>query len=203
MKQIKLDEMAKLLRVSIKTLQRWDNDGKLVAKRSPTNRRYYIYEQYLEYIGINRNCEEKLNIAYIRVSTLAQKSDLENQKKAVEQFCISSGIPINEWYEDIGSGLNFKRKNFNKLFEMIENREVDKVIIAHKDRLVRFGYEWFESFANRHNTKIITINAESLSPQEEMVKDLMAIIHVFSARFYGLRNYKRKIKDAIGQKDRT
>ncbi|WP_158652849.1 recombinase family protein, partial [Acinetobacter indicus] len=74
---------------------------------------------------------------------------------------------------------NYKRKKFNQLFLDIEMGKVSMLIIAHKDRLVRFGFEWFESFAERHGCKVIIMNQESLSPTEEVTQDLLAIIHCF------------------------
>jgi predicted site-specific integrase-resolvase len=92
--------------------------------------------------------------------------------------------------------MNFKRKKFLALLERIEGGEVAQLIIAHKDRLVRFGFDFFEHFAQRHGCKIVVANQRSLSPQQEMVEDLMAIVDCFSSRLYGLRSYKKKIKEA-------
>ena len=97
--------------------------------------------------------------------------------------------------EDIGSGLNFKRKGFNQLMLNIEHGQVKVLVIAHKDRLVRFGYDWFEQFCTNHGCKILVINNDKLSPQQEMVQDLISIIHVFSCRVYGLRSYQKKVQE--------
>jgi predicted site-specific integrase-resolvase len=99
--------------------------------------------------------------------------------------------------QDIGSGLNYKRRQFIHLFELVEQGRVKIIVIAHRDRLVRFGFEWFEAFCERHGTKIIIMNTETLSAEKEMVEDLLAIVTVFSARFHGLRSYKRTIEKAI------
>jgi putative resolvase len=92
--------------------------------------------------------------------------------------------------------MNFRREKFLALVERIERGEVGRLVIAHKDRLVRFGFDFFEWFAERHGCKIIVANQESLSPQQEMVQDLMSIVHCFSSRLYGLRSYKKRIKEA-------
>jgi len=144
---------------------------------------------------------ERKNIAYYRVSSSSQKADLINQRQALEMFCRAQGLAISDWLFDIGSGLNYRRKNFCNLLDAVERGEIDNIVIVHKDRLVRFGYEWFEDFCKAHNTHIIVMNQESLSPEEEMVKDLMTIIHCFSSRLYGLRKYKKVIKNAANQKD--
>lgn len=200
MKIYRLNEFASLIGKSVQTLQRWDRKNILKAHRSKTNRRYYTHNQYLEYIG-QKATPDKKNIVYYRVSSNGQKKDLDNQKKALEQFCVAQGLTVAKWLFDIGSGLNYTRKSFLTLMEMVERGEVYQIIIAHKDRLVRFGFEWFEKFCINHGTKIIIMNQESLSPEEEMTQDLLSIIHCFSSRLYGLRKYKKKIKDFINEKD--
>ncbi|MHB1762650.1 MAG: IS607 family transposase [Acidimicrobiales bacterium] len=174
---------------SVSTLQRWDRDGVLKAHRSPTNRRYYTHDDYLAVIG--QKPKEPRVVAYVRVSSAAQKPDLANQRAAVEQFCIAAGKAVAEYLEDVESGLNYKRKNFLRLMEQVEHGEVSEIVIAHKDRLVRFGFEFFQKFCADHGCEIVVMNAESLSPEEEMVQDLLSIVHCFSSRLYGLRRYKK------------
>ena len=195
-------EFAKLIGRSVQTLQRWDRVGILKAHRSKTNRRFFTHEQYLEYIG-QKATPQKKNMVYYRVSSSGQRQDLINQKKALEEFCAAKGIEVTEWLFDIGSGLNYTRKNFLHLMEMVERGEVVTIIIAHKDRLVRFGFEWFELFCKNHGTNIIVMNQESLSPEEEMTRDLLSIIHCFSSRLYGLRKYKKEMKALIYEDDPT
>lgn len=184
-------QFGSLIGRTTKTLQKWDRDGILKSHRSITNRRYYTHDQYLEVVG--RKSAAKKVIAYCRVSSAGQKKDLISQRKAVEAFCLAAGKEIQENLEDIGSGLNYRGKNFIKLMEMVEQGEILEIVIAHKDRLVRFGFEWFDKFCRDHGVKIIVMNAELLSPEEEMTKDLLSIIHCFSSRLYGLRKYKKKI----------
>lgn len=192
-------EFGKLIGRAVITLQKWDRDGTLKAHRSPTNRRYYTHDQYLAFIG--QKAMTKKIVAYCRVSSSGQKTDLASQKVAVEQFCIASGKAVGELLEDIGSGLNYKRKNFVRLMEMVERGEVSEIVIAHKDRLVRFGFEWFEKFCTDHGCAVVLMNAESLSPEAEMTKDLLSIIHCFSLRLYGLRKYKKKIEELATEKE--
>jgi putative resolvase len=188
-------EFAKLISRTTQTLQRWDRVGILKAHRTPTNRRYYTHDQYLQVTG--QKVVERKIVVYYRVSSTAQKADLASQKAALEQFCIAAGKPVGLWLQDVGSGLNYKRKNFVLLMEMVERGEVSEIVIAHKDRLVRFGYEWFEKFCQDHGTSVTVMNAESLSPEAEMTQDLLSIIHCFSSRLYGLRRYKKKITELI------
>lgn len=146
---------------------------------------------------MGKKAKDRKCIIYCRVSSSGQKRDLYAQKQAVEAFCLAAGKIVHEKLEDIGSGLNYKRKSFLKLMEWVEQGQIAEIIIAHKDRLVRFGFEWFEKFCYDHGTKIVVMNAEALSPEQEMTKDLLSIVHCFSSRLYGLRKYKRKIIEIV------
>ncbi|HBH1544530.1 TPA: IS607 family transposase [Clostridioides difficile] len=194
-KHYKPKEFAELLNVSVITLQRWDNDGKLKAFRTPTDRRYYTYEQYLEYKGIHKEQVNRKIVIYTRVSTSNQKDDLKNQVEFLRQYANAKGIIVDEVIEDYGSGLNYNRKKWNKLIDSCMANEVNTIIITHKDRFIRFGYEWFEGFLAKFNVNIIVVNNESLSPQEELVQDIISILHIFSCHIYGLRKYKKKIRE--------
>jgi putative resolvase len=193
-------EFGKLIGRTTNTLQKWDRKGILTAHRSPTNRRYYTHDQYLHYRGLVA-AEQGLTIVYARISGRAQKPDLANQIKALETYCQQHSIMVDEWLSDIGSGLNYKRKQFNRLMELIELGQVRRLLIAHRDRLVRFGYDYFEAFCQRHHTEIIVLNGEQMSPEQELVRDLIAIVTVFSARLHGLRSYRKVLKDAALQKE--
>lgn len=187
-------DFAELLGVSVKTLQRWDRENILKAKRTPTDRRYYTYEQYLEFKGINNVNTDRKTVIYTRVSTNGQKDDLKNQVEFLLNFTSSKGMIVDETIEDIGSGLNYNRKKWNKLIEECMENKIDTIIVTHKDRFIRFGYDWFERFLSKFNVKIIVVNNELLSPQEELVQDIISILHVFSCRIYELRKYKKKIE---------
>ena len=187
-------DFAELLNVSVKTLQRWDRDDVLKAFRTPTDRRYYTYDQYLEFKGISSSGDKK-KVIYTRVSTNNQKDDLKNQVKFLLDFANAKGIIIDEIIEDIGSGLNYNRKKWNKLIEHCMENKIDSIMITHRDRFVRFGYEWFERFLGKYNVKIVVVNNETLSPNEELVQDIISILHVFSCKIYGMRKYKKKIEE--------
>ena len=195
-------EFGELIGKSVITLQKWDRKGILKAHRSPTNRRYYTHDQYLMYRGLVAQ-DQGLTIAYARASSVAQKPDLAHQVKALEAYCHQHAIRVDEWVQDIGSGLNYKRKQFNQLMEMVELGQVRRIVIAHRDRLVRFGYGYFEAFCERHNTALVVIDGETLSPEQELVQDLVAILTVFSTRLPGLRSYKKAIRDAALQKNQA
>ena len=129
------------------------------------------------------------------MSSVGQKDDLKNQIEFLKQFTNARGWIVSDILTDIGSGLNFRRKNWNVLLKQIQNFEVSKVVVAHKDRFLRFGFEWFEEFLREHNCDLVVVNNETLSPQEELVQDLISIIHTFSCRIYGLRKYKKALTE--------
>jgi len=188
-------EFGKLIGKSVNTLQKWDRKGLLKAYRSLTNRRYYTHEQYLRYRGFISS-EQGKTIAYARVSAPAQKRDLVMQKEALRAYCLDHAIKVDQWVEDVGSALHSERKGFKQVIGDIELGHVKRLIIGYEDRLVRFGYDWFESFCERHGTEIVVTNGESFSPEQELVKDLLAIVTVFSARLHGLRSLKNAIRAA-------
>lgn len=195
-------EFGALIGRAVITLQSWDRKGILKAHRTPTGKRFYTHEQYLEYMAAAGNPVEAVapsrkRVAYCRVSGSGQRQDLEAQKRAVEQWNLATGKVIDDWVEDIGSGLNYDRKGFVRLMEQVEAEEIGEIILAHQDRLVRFGWSWFERFCQAHGTKLVVINHENLSPQEEVTRDLMTIINCFSSRVYGLRRYGKEVKRIV------
>ena len=191
----RLHEFAKKIGVSANTLRRWDASGKLIAKRTLSNHRYYDESDFRQLYGIKE--ENRKTVVYCRVSSSRQKDDLKSQVKAMEQFCLSAGIAVDEWIPEIGGGMNFKRKKFLRMVSRIQTGEISKLLIAHKDRLCRFGFDYFDFMAKENGCEIIIVNQESLSPQQEMVEDLMAIIHTFSCRLSGLRKYKKELIKAV------
>ena len=187
-------DFAELLGVSVKTLQRWDREGILKANRTPTDRRYYTYDQYLQFKGIKTEKDNRQTVIYARVSTRNQKEDLQNQVTFLRQFCNAKGMIVDQYIEEYGSGLNYNRKKWNRLLEEVMEQKVKTIVVTHQDRFIRFGYDWFERFCEKFHTTIVIVNNEELSPQEELVQDMLSILHVFSCRLYGLRKYKNQIK---------
>ena len=188
-------DFAELLGVSVKTLQRWDRIGVLKSNRTPTNRRYYTYDQYLQFKGVKTDKDVRDVVIYARVSTCNQNDDLKNQINFLRTFCNARGIIVNQCIEDFGSGLNYNRKKWNALLEQVMENKIKTIIISSKDRFIRFGFDWFEKFCKKFNTNIIIVNNELLSPNEELVQDIISTLHVFSCRLYGLRKYKKQIKE--------
>jgi len=191
----KPNEFGKMIGRTVNTLQRWDREGILKAHRTPTNRRYYTEEDYYNIMGIQQeNAENQVNdvIIYARVSNQNQKDDLKNQIEFLKTYANAKGYIVSNIITDIGSGLNYNRKGFNSI---LYSEKKQKILISYKDRFVRFGYSWFDNFLKSKGSEIVVVNNQTLSPQQELVEDLISIIHIFSCRIYGLRKYKKKIKN--------
>lgn len=195
-------EAANLLNVKVKTMQRWDRDGRLKpAGRTVINGRVYTAGQIAEFQGIRLTGgqEAARMVAYCRVSSAAQKPDLRNQRRGLEDYCVAKGLANVEYIEEVGGGLNFRRKRFLQLMDEIGARQIKTIILAHRDRLTRFGFEWFEHYAKMNGCEVLVLNQEGQSQEQEMVQDLMTIVHCFSSSLYGLRNYKKKLQEALQQ----
>jgi putative resolvase len=165
-------------------------------ERTPSGRRAYPRALLDSFMRRDPNSARKA-VAYCRVSSAAQKPDLKNQRRVLEDFCAARGVAGVEFVEDVGGGLKLKRPKFVALIDRIEARQISHLVIAHKDRLVRFGFSWFERFCAEHGTELPVLNNQQLSPEQEMVEDVLTIVHCCSARLYGLRNYRKKLKEDI------
>jgi putative resolvase len=194
---------AKQIGVSVKTLQRWDREGKLPAKRTVSGRRYYSEEDLAVALNLEAVPIARRTVAYCRVSSPAQRPDLANQRAALERYAQEKQIRIDEWIIEIGGGLNFERKRFLKLVDAILAGEVKRVVIAHQDRLVRFGFALLKHVCEQKQTELVVLNTETLSPEQELVQDLITITHGFSSRLYGLRNYRKALEKALRDENRA
>ncbi len=181
-----------ILGVHFKTLYSWEEKKKIETIRTPGGKRLYNVDKYISNnINIQPISKPKLNICYCRVSTYNQRDDLKRQIEYMK-----NKYPEHIMITDIGSGLNFKRKGLKKIMDYAINGEINEVVIAYKDRLCRFGYELIEYLITEYsNGKIVILNEIKMSPNEEMTKDLVSIINIFSARMNGLRKYKKAINN--------
>ena len=192
----RIKQFADKINISTSTLRRWDASGILKAKRRESGQRFYDESDLRKILKITPQ-SEMTTVVYCRVSSNNQKDDLVRQVKAMNEYCIASGQKIDVMIKEIGGGMNFKRKHFLQLMDDVSRGKIKKIIIAHKDRLSRFGFDYFKHVCSINGCELQVVNQETLSPEKEMVEDLMAIIHTFSCRLYGLRRYKKVIKDAI------
>ena len=185
-----MKEASKLLGVTVRTIQRWDKEGKIRCVRTVGGKRRVPESEIKRILGIQ---EKRKIIGYARVSSHTQKDDLERQMELIKNYAKEKGWEI-EILQDIGSGLKEDRRNFLKLLKMVMRKEVSKVIIAYPDRLTRFGFKTLEEFFKSYGTEIVVINKEEKTPQEELVEDLITIISYFAGKLYGMRSHKyRKV----------
>lgn len=186
---------SEILGVHPKTIQKWDREGKIRTVRTPGGRRRIPESEIKRLLGINE--EKGLILGYARVSSQAQKDDLERQVKAIDQYAKERGWQV-QIFKDIGSGLNENRKNYRKLLELVTNGKVSKVIITYPDRLTRFGFKTLEFFFKENGAEIIIINDKENSPREELIEDLITIISHFAGKLYGMRSHKyKKLKESV------
>lgn len=180
-------EASSILGVNERTLRRWEEAGNIQAIRTPSGQRRYNIDSYAAQA---KSGDNRAVVVYARVSTRAQQSDLNRQVAALTNL-----YPQAEIISEVGGGLNFKRKKLLCLLERIFKGDVRMVIVAHKDRLARFGFDLFKWLCEQNRCELVVLNETNLSPEREMVEDMLAILHCFSSRLYGLRKYKSQIKE--------
>ena len=187
MSKLSISEAAKLKGVSASTLRRWETEGRLVPERTASGHRRYDMAQLL---GIK--AELSFTVAYARVSSHDQKADLERQKQVLELFCAQNGWQF-QLIEDLGSGLNYNKRGLKRLIKLIADNQVERLVLTHKDRLLRFGSELVFSLCEHFGCEVVIINrTEDSSFEEDLATDVLEIITVFSARLYGSRSHKNK-----------
>lgn len=190
MRFLKIGDASKELNISPQTLRRWVDENKIPHKTTPGGHRFIDIEGYLK--DNNAKTEEtkednRKQIFYCRVSSSHQKDDLERQIKLA-----SEKYPKHEIISDIGSGLNYKRKGLKSLLERVMCGDVKEVVIFHKDRLCRFGYELFEFIFNANKTELLVhdnFKGEFKSTEQELAEDILSIVTIFSCRQMGKRRY--------------
>lgn len=199
MKNYKVGEAAEILGVSVSTLQRWDREGRLKAYRTVAGRRYYTQKQLNEQLGVTD--DGRKNVIYTRATADLAIDDLANQERILTEYCNATGVIVDEIISEIDSGLNYDRPKWNRLLQEVEGQKVNKIFVTHKDRFMRFGFDWIEKFCIRHGSEIIVVNNPKTSPDQELVDDLVNIIKAFSDRLPVLQSYMTEIKNDSKLKD--
>lgn len=186
---IRIGQAAKILGVSVSTLRRWEANASLIPERkSAGGTRYYSLNQLQATTKDNRD----VTVAYARVSSHDQKKDLDTQAEVLTQYCVANGWTF-EVIKDLGSGMNYRKSGLKRLLHLILERKIRRLVLTHKDRLLRFGSELIFALCEAQQIEVVMINqGEDLSFEEELVQDVLEIITVFSARLYGSRSRKNK-----------
>ena len=184
---IGIKEAAKLLGITPKTLRIWEKEGKVISHRTEGGHRRYNVSELIGSRG-----DKLLTIAYARVSSSDQKEDLKRQEMVLESYCANKGFEF-ELISDLGSGMNYKKKGLIRLIKLICSNQIDRLVITHKDRLLRFGSELIFMLCEIFAVEVCIINrSEDSTFEEDLANDVLEIITVFSARLYGSRSHKNK-----------
>jgi predicted site-specific integrase-resolvase len=189
---VKIGEAANCLGVTTQTLRRWERTGELLpARKSASGTRYYDID-LLKNKRTHSTQEKTITVAYARVSSHDQKSDLERQVIRLSDYCSAHGWQF-EVIQDLGSGMNYRKKGLRKLLNLIIGEKINRLVLTNKDRLLRFGAELIFSLCEAKQIEVVLINqGEDMSFEEELAQDVLEIITVFSARLYGARSHKNK-----------
>lgn len=196
---VSIGEAAKALGVSITTLRRWEAEGRLMPERTAGRQRRYDLAKLKPEMFLAPPLERK-TVAYARVSSHDQKEDLERQKQVLELYCAKQGWTF-EVIADLGSGMNYNKKGLKRLLDAIIEGEVGRLVITHKDRLLRFGAELVFAICEAKEVEVLILNkGEDPTFEEDLAKDVLEIMTVFSARLYGSRSRKnQKLLDSVRQ----
>ena len=198
------NKVCKILGVHPRTLYLWEEKKAIETIRTPGGKRLYNLNKYLEnseknkitikrekIIKPNESITEKIKkkIIYARVSSLGQSDDLERQI-----IVLKENYPEYELIKDVGSGVNLNRKGLRKIIDISISGLIEEVVIVHKDRLARFGYELIEDLINKYSRGKVTIieKKENKEAKEELVEDVLQIMNIFVAKMNGMRKYKKK-----------
>ncbi len=180
-------EACKLFQVSISTLRRWDNEGKIDTYRTAGKQRRYSTQLLTKTNNTITNDVQKQKICYCRVSSTHQKNDLQRQKEYLK-----SKYPDYRIIQDIGSGINWKRSGLKTILELAMQKKLETVVVAHRDRLCRFAFELIQWILEKNEVKLVVLNESICSTEQELAEDLLSIIHVFSCKQMGKRRYKKE-----------
>ena len=188
---IGIGQAAKILGVSTQTLRRWEIEKRLIPERTKGGQRRYDLH-VLQPQAFRKSNEKPMTVAYARVSSHDQKADLERQAQVLEMYCAANGWTL-EIITDLGSGMNYHKKGLKLLLEKIIQGNINRLVLTHKDRLLRFGAELVFALCEYKGVEVVIINqGDQPSFEEELAQDVLEIITVFSARLYDSRSHKNK-----------
>jgi len=195
---VSIGEASKILGVSITTLRRWDKMGRLTPEKTTSGHRRYDISKLKPEVYREPNQDEKKTIAYARVSSHTQKHDLERQKNVLEVYCSRQGWTY-EVISDLGSGVDYHKKGLKRLINDILSERIGRLVIIHKDSLLRFGTELIFAVCEAKNVEVVILNQErDMVAEDDLASDVLEIITVFSTRLYGSKSAKsQKLLDDV------
>ena len=191
MRLVSAKEAKEYFHITGPTLYQWKVKGKINVKQLSSKKILYDIDSFEDF-----QPKRKQNVIYARVSNTKQSDDLDKQVEIVKSYAISNGVKIDKVYKEIASGMNENRKEFNLMLREIFAGNVDKVFISYKDRLTRFGFDYFKNIFSEFGVEIVVLDEleETNSDfQKELANDLISIIHQFSMKLYS--NRRKKLKE--------
>jgi predicted site-specific integrase-resolvase len=190
-------EASQLLGINQTTLRTWDKHGKIKTIRTPGGFRRYDLSSILHSTTSTDIPHEKISVCYCRVSSSHQSDDLQRQIQYLQSL-----YPKHVIIQDIASGINFKRRGLSLLVEYALSGKLHEVIVAHKDRLARFGFDLLALVFKLTKVKLVVLDdSHHESPEQELADDLQSIVHVFSCRYNGRRRYKKTPEKITSQNE--
>jgi predicted site-specific integrase-resolvase len=199
-KSVPISVAARALGVSTSTLRRWESTGRLTPARTEGGQRRYDLAALRPGFAHGIQMPRK-TVAYARVSSHDQRTDLERQRQVLELYCASQGWTF-EVIADLGSGMNYHKKGLKRLLDEILGGTIGRLVLIHKDRLLRFGAELVFAICEAKQVEVVIINQGSTDTtfEEDLASDVLEIITVFSARLYGSRSHRnQKLIDGVRQ----
>ena len=196
-------ELAEMTGRSVRTIQNYCIDGRIKCKITEKGRRMIARDEMIRHL---RKCkmismeEERMDIAYARVSTSVQKKrgDLDRQAEYIIKEIVTKNPKNLKIFKEVGSGMNDERRELSKVLNLVMEKKVDRIFILYKDRLTRFAFRYIEQMCKKFGTRIEVISneMETKSEQDELAEDIISIIHSFGGKLYGMRNRFREAIDS-------
>jgi len=194
-KLLTIKQVSDTLNLTNETLRSWDASGKLPSIRTDGGHRRWKQSDIEKYMGISPEddmCNDKSVCIYGRVSShdQKQKGDLDRQCQRLSEYCAKKKYNVDHIFKDVGSGLSDTRRGLLKLFKLVTDKQISKVIVEHKDRLTRFQYNFFEYFFNSYGVAIELTTKKAEEGDDELVEDIMMLMASFSGKIHGRRSAK-------------
>ena len=174
------------------TLRRYADQGEIPHYRNSAGQRLYDVDAYL------RGAISPQVICYCRVSSAKQRGDLNRQIGQMRER-----YPGAEVVTDVAGGLNWQRRGLLSILERLHRGDKLELVVAHRDRLARFGFELIEWLVQQNGGTVVVLSQSDASPESELTEDLLAILHTFSCRMHGLRRYRSAIAQDTGLSQRS
>ena len=201
-------QAAKRLGISVRTLYRWEADGKLrPMTRTPTGQRRFSVREVDALLRGKTGATERCAV-YARVSSEKQAGagNLERQKERLVSAATAKGYGLACAVTEQASGLNEKRRGLRRLFRLAEAGEIDVVLVEFNDRLARFGFAYVVEALQAHGVRVEVLEGPvAVDATQELVADMLAIVTCFAARLYGGRSqqFRRKVREAAREEGKA